>query len=115
MTTIDQHHQKALLAALGEPGYALLERFMQSLDGRLGLLKDAHRNSEWDALARHAHSLKGAAGTFGACALAEMAGTLEHAAQAQNAPLLQSLVDTLGPLVRLSVAESTALLQNKAP
>jgi len=88
---------------------------MQSLDVRLGLLEDAHRNSDYDALARHAHSLKGAAGSFGACALSELAGTLERAARTQNAPLLQSLVDALGPLVRVSVAESTALLQNKAP
>src|SRR5664279_4620995 len=70
------------LAADSDPELVeLVEWFVQEMPGHINNLEDQARNRNWEQLARTAHQLKGAAGSYGFGILTHYAGQLELAAK----------------------------------
>jgi CheY-like chemotaxis protein/HPt (histidine-containing phosphotransfer) domain-containing protein len=87
---LDPVRLAAMRAALGEDFAGLVPTFLQSAEGLLGNLAAAAQGpGDAAAMHLHAHTLKSAAGTVGAMALAALARALEaeaHAGRVGNAP-----------------------------
>lgn len=86
----------------------LLELFVQEIPDRLAVLEQHLEQGNWSELARFAHQLKGAGGSYGFPQLTPFAARLEQLAK-QSAPVEQ-LEAALGELV--AVAEQ---LRARAP
>ncbi len=63
---------------------AVMEVFAEDAPKQIRLLKDALRDHDLDAVRRHAHSLKGAAGNVGASALRDLSLQAENAGSAED-------------------------------
>jgi HPt (histidine-containing phosphotransfer) domain-containing protein len=113
MTTIDHQQQLAMLHSLGEPARLLISRFFASVRERVAKIENAHRHGDYQEVGQLAHSLKGASGSYGATALAELAAKLE-AATSPSVPAtpasIEPLIAALAPLAQASISESSELL-----
>jgi PAS domain S-box-containing protein len=92
-----------------EPGRlpALIAVFVEETEERLAALAAARASGDTATLARLAHALKSAAGTFGAAALARRAGLVEQACRAGDAASADRLAAGLDALARRSLAALT--------
>jgi len=77
---------------------ALLQRFVAGLPDRLRQLDAAIQQLNWDDVARLAHQIKGAGGSYGYPSIAEEASRIEQLALSQKSQELCS-----GPFLRLEV------------
>ncbi len=75
----------------------LVEMFVQEMPDRISGLENLARSRDWEELARTAHQLKGAAGSYGFHSLTPLAARLEHAAKdgRQEEEILASLNELL--------------------
>lgn len=60
---------------------AIIDEFVESVPMRLAQVLDALSEGDWESAARHAHALKGTAGTLGVHAVARAAAAIERAAE----------------------------------
>ena len=84
----------------------LVEMFIQELPARLVQLCTSAAASDWAAVGRLAHQLKGAGGSYGFRQLSVRAGALEHAAKHDGGQTaIQQLLNELADLsLRLRAA-----------
>ena len=61
----------------------LIDLFVSEIPDRLAILQRLAENGQYDALARYAHQLKGAGGSYGFPQLTAVAASLERAAKAR--------------------------------
>ena len=75
----------------------LVAMFVDEMPGRIHNLETHARDRNWRELARRAHQLKGAAGSYGFGEITPSAARLEHAARSgcQEAEILSSLSELL--------------------
>jgi HPt (histidine-containing phosphotransfer) domain-containing protein len=62
----------------------VVQEFLDELPLRLGQLQEALENRDWPGLARYAHQLKGAGGSYGFPQLTPLAERLERLAKARE-------------------------------
>lgn len=75
--------------------------YAQEMPERIQTLESSYAARDWRALARHAHQLKGGAGSHGYHQLTEFAAALEDAArEGCDAAAIQSALDALLALCR---------------
>jgi HPt (histidine-containing phosphotransfer) domain-containing protein len=87
----------------------LVELFVEEMPGRIGALLELAEHRDWEGLARIAHQLKGAAGSYGFHAVTPLARRLELAARAgspQEREILDALNDTVSLCRRCRAAAS---------
>ncbi len=60
---------------------AIVEMFVEEMPGRIAGLLECLERSDWEALGRAAHQLKGAAGSYGFSAISPSAAEVEEAAK----------------------------------
>jgi signal transduction histidine kinase/CheY-like chemotaxis protein len=89
---------------------ATLDVFAADTSGRLALLRRLSCERERDKIRDEAHTLKGAAGTFGMLQLAELARTLEQCAQVVSPRDCRDLIDRIDAGFKLARAELEAAL-----
>jgi HPt (histidine-containing phosphotransfer) domain-containing protein len=65
--------------------FDLVEEFVEGLSRRLNDFRRAFEQLDWESLARLAHQLKGAGGSYGYADLSRLAKTMEDAFQAHSA------------------------------
>jgi HPt (histidine-containing phosphotransfer) domain-containing protein len=98
----------------GPADVALVERlalsFMERQAGLLARLADAVAGADAEAVARHAHALKGSAGNVGATAVATLCAEAEHLAGAHSWDELIRYPDRL----RTALTEATEELARAA-
>jgi len=72
--------QELLYSALGgdEDLGEIVEMFVDEMPDRISALLGQLNSSDWEALRRSAHQLKGAAGSYGFAAITPCAATLEN-------------------------------------
>lgn len=100
----------------------LLELWPQEANKRLVALRDALTHQDWPALAREAHSLKGAAGYLELAALRDHASRLEEACDAQggvaereSAKIDLAEIEHLAAAVEASIMLSLASVNQPLP
>ena len=81
-------------------------QFVEGLNARLTDMEHAIRASDFEALQRAAHQLKGSGGGYGYPVLTERAATLEHYAKSQELFDCQRMVDDLKEICKRLVVES---------
>ncbi len=92
-----------LLSCLADdPGLReLVALYAQEMPERIQTLENSYAARDWRGLARHAHQLKGGAGSHGYHQLTEFAAALEDAArEARDAAAIQSALEALLALCR---------------
>ncbi len=96
---LDTGTLQALRLVPGPDGRPLLDHVvrlaLESLPSSLEKLRQNTTNSEWEALRRTAHALKGTSGSFGAKRLSERAKDLERAAQEVGMPHVDACLDAV--------------------
>lgn len=102
-----------MLRAFGEPARQLISRFFSSVGDRVGSIENAHLRGDLRAVGQLAHTLRGAAASYGATALAELAAKIEGSIAAPSSAALAALIATLPPIAQASIAESSQLLQRE--
>lgn len=100
---------KKLIAAVGKAGFIRLAAiFMEETKGRLERIRELAFGAAIDdlnALQREAHSLKGAAATYGAEALSETAGNLEKSCMAEDREKARKIAQDLIGQAEETIAE----------
>jgi HPt (histidine-containing phosphotransfer) domain-containing protein len=97
---------------LGTDGFAqLLETFLERAPGRLTELRAAAEAGDAAAVREHAHSLKGAARSFGAAEIGELALLLEQQSAAGSVAGAQNLIAALETSLGRTQAEFRSQLQ----
>lgn len=85
------------LASLGGGAFVrrLADLFLEQLPTHLTDIRDGFAGSDLERVERSAHSLKSAAGNFGATALVDSARSVEHTAASGSAAGLAELITRL--------------------
>ena len=97
---------------LGTEGFAqLLETFLERAPGRLAELRAAAEAGDAAGVREHAHSLKGAARSFGAAEIGELALVLEQQSAAGSVTGAQFLIAALETSLERTQAEFRSQLQ----
>jgi len=89
---------ESLLNRLGgdhEAAREMVDLFFAEIPALTANLRSAALDKEWELLAKHSHSLKGACATFGAVALAALAAEIEQAAKGHHNARLQTLLSQM--------------------
>jgi len=76
----------------------IIAEFVGKLPRRLAEMREAAHNSQWNALRRLAHQMKGAGGSYGFACLTDAAGELESHARSGDAEAAIRVLDHLGHL-----------------
>ena len=97
---------------LGTDGFAqLLQTFLERAPGRLTELRAAAEAGDAAGVREHAHSLKGAARSFGAAEIGELALLLEQQSAAGSVAGAQNLIAALETSLERTQAEFRSQLQ----
>ncbi|MDH5501516.1 MAG: ATP-binding protein, partial [Gammaproteobacteria bacterium] len=87
----------------------IIKRFIIKLDQQLVAIQDARSARDFNALAKLAHWLKGSGGTVGFDEFTEPAMALEEAAKAENAALVDTMIEEVSALAgRIHMPEEPA-------
>jgi HPt (histidine-containing phosphotransfer) domain-containing protein len=76
----------------------IIEEFVGQLPQRVGEMRAAERNGQWEVLHRLAHQMKGAGGSYGYACLTDAARDLEAHASPEDAEAAIRALDHLGQL-----------------
>jgi CheY-like chemotaxis protein/HPt (histidine-containing phosphotransfer) domain-containing protein len=76
----------------------IIAEFVGNMPQRLAEMREAAHNSQWDALRRLAHQMKGAGGSYGFACLTDAARELESNARPEDAEAAIRALDHLGHL-----------------
>ena len=76
----------------------IIAEFVGKMPQRLAEMREAAHNSQWDALHRLAHQMKGAGGSYGYASLTDAARELESHARPEDAEAAIRALDHLGHL-----------------
>jgi PAS domain S-box-containing protein len=76
----------------------IIGQFVGKMPQRLAEMREAAHNSQWDALRRLAHQMKGAGGSYGYACLTDAASGLESHARPEDAEAAIRALDHLGHL-----------------
>jgi len=79
--------------------FDLVEGFVEGLSRRLNEFRQAFEQHDWDNLARLAHQLKGAGGSYGYADLSRLAKTMEDAFRAHSAGQFEEWMTRLEKLI----------------
>jgi signal transduction histidine kinase/DNA-binding response OmpR family regulator/HPt (histidine-containing phosphotransfer) domain-containing protein len=112
-TAIDSRRVTEILRMGGRAGATILARLLESfsteMPGALKVLEAAAEAGQYDALAREAHRLKGAAANLGALGMVQLCRALERSSRARNAAQAREFLGELTTLEATVMAEISDL------